>query len=253
MDRIKERDLVIPALITIRNNPGITTSEMIKKLQFYLNPSGKDNQKIKNRKDTYFSQKVRNLKSHDTLSGFTLYDADKGWHITQKGLDYLNDNIEKVQAFEDLLVKKFKYDTIIEFLHENTSSEPRSNKRSSFKYFDEDRIVEEGKIQYTQNKTRKRSAKLRSVAIEHFKNNEGKLKCSICGFDFEEKYGELGKDFIEIHHVKPIYSYSDEDTKQLLSKILDKLMPVCSNCHRMIHRMNQVDEDRLKKLIHRKK
>jgi len=251
MQRIKERDLVIPALVTIRNNPGINTSELIKQLQNYLKPSGKDNEKIENRNDTYFSQKVRNLKSHDTLSEFTDYDAEKGWFINPKGKEYLSSNKEKVKAFEDLLIKNFEYHTIIEFLQQNTSSSTTSIEEDGFRYFDEDEEIEEGNVQYSRIKTRTRSAKLRREAIKHFKDSEGKIQCSICGFDFEDKYGTLGKGFIEIHHKKPIYTYSDQDQKQMVSEILNNLMPVCPNCHRMIHRMDKVDEERLKEIVNR--
>jgi len=58
------------------------------------------------------------------------------------------------------------------------------------------------------------------------------LKCSACGFDFEKTYGELGKDFIEVHHVKPLHSLEEEVKINPQSD----LACVCSNCHRMIHR-----------------
>jgi len=249
MQRIKEHDLVIPALVTIRDNPGITTSELIRHLQYHLKPQGKDNEKIENRNDTYFSQKVRNLKSHDTLSEFTFYDDGKSWFIKPKGEAYLSSNEDKVKAYEDLFIKNFEYNTIIEFLQQNTSSNINAIEEDGFKYFDEDEQIEEGTVQYSNIKIRTRSAKLRKEAIRHFKDSEGKIKCSICGFDFEEKYGNLGNGFIEIHHKKPIYTYLDQDYKQLVSKILNNLIPVCSNCHRMIHRMDKVDEERLKKII----
>ncbi|MDA1777978.1 MULTISPECIES: HNH endonuclease [Bacillus cereus group] len=56
--------------------------------------------------------------------------------------------------------------------------------------------------------------------------------CKACGFNFEKVYGERGKDFIEIHHLKPLFTLgkeSDIDPE-------NDLIPVCSNCHRMIHR-----------------
>ena len=58
------------------------------------------------------------------------------------------------------------------------------------------------------------------------------MKCSVCGFDFEQFYGEHGRGFIEIHHNKPLSSL---DEKELINPTTD-LSPVCSNCHRMIHR-----------------
>lgn len=58
------------------------------------------------------------------------------------------------------------------------------------------------------------------------------LTCNVCGFNFEAVYGERGADFIEVHHIKPISTFEEEqhvDPKE-------DLITVCSNCHRMIHR-----------------
>lgn len=59
--------------------------------------------------------------------------------------------------------------------------------------------------------------------------------CQICGFDFETTYGLAGKDFIEVHHINPLSEtaagegYADTDPSK-------DLIPVCSNCHSVIHR-----------------
>lgn len=58
------------------------------------------------------------------------------------------------------------------------------------------------------------------------------LSCVACGFNFEEFYGERGKDFIEVHHVKPLSTIGQE----VVINPKEDLMPVCSNCHRVIHR-----------------
>lgn len=57
-------------------------------------------------------------------------------------------------------------------------------------------------------------------------------KCAICGFDFEAKYGEVGKEFIEVHHIVPI---SSTDGTHTVNPEGD-LIPVCSNCHSILHR-----------------
>lgn len=57
-------------------------------------------------------------------------------------------------------------------------------------------------------------------------------KCAVCGFDFEKIYGELGKKFIEVHHMKPLYSLEEEVEVDPETD----LVCVCSNCHRMLHR-----------------
>lgn len=79
-------------------------------------------------------------------------------------------------------------------------------------------------------------------------NKFGKLECEICCFDFNKKYGEIGKDFIECHHLKPIAQL----TKQEITKIED-LALVCSNCHRMLHQnQNILILNQLMKLIFNK-
>lgn len=57
-------------------------------------------------------------------------------------------------------------------------------------------------------------------------------RCMVCDFDFEEVYGELGKDFIEVHHTKPLSSLEHE----VEVNPEEDLVCLCSNCHRMIHR-----------------
>ncbi|MDM8566177.1 HNH endonuclease [Candidatus Halobeggiatoa sp. HSG11] len=56
--------------------------------------------------------------------------------------------------------------------------------------------------------------------------------CCICGFNFEERYGEMGIGFIHVHHLKPL---SEIGKKYKLNPIQD-LCPVCPNCHTMLHK-----------------
>jgi hypothetical protein len=62
------------------------------------------------------------------------------------------------------------------------------------------------------------------------------LKCIVCGFDFEEAYGELGRGFIEVHHTKPLYTLDEE---KIVNPETD-LVCLCSNCHKMIHRRRNI-------------
>ncbi len=58
--------------------------------------------------------------------------------------------------------------------------------------------------------------------------------CKSCGIDFVKVYGNLGKDFIHVHHVKPIGKIG----KQYKIDAKKDLIPVCPNCHAMIHRVD---------------
>lgn len=87
MSEYSENHLVYPALIAIGNNGGkISTTELISILMEVLNPSGKDMEILSGRNDTYFSQKVRNLKAHKTLEklGYANTTSD-GWEFTDEG------------------------------------------------------------------------------------------------------------------------------------------------------------------------
>lgn len=71
--------------------------------------------------------------------------------------------------------------------------------------------------------------------------------CEACGFKFVSKYGDLGKEFIEAHHLIPIATL--EIGKFLLDPKTDFAV-LCSNCHRMIHRLEDPsDLDTLKRII----
>ncbi len=59
-------------------------------------------------------------------------------------------------------------------------------------------------------------------------------KCLVCGRDFEATYGEIGKGFIHVHHLTPISSIG----KEYQLDIDRDLVPVCPNCHYMLHRKN---------------
>jgi len=80
--------------------------------------------------------------------------------------------------------------------------------------------------------TRERNREVVEKAKFLFKKNRGKLFCEMCTFDFQDKYGEIGCDFIEAHHALPL-SHTEKDGRK--TEVKD-LMMLCSNCHRMVHR-----------------
>ncbi len=56
--------------------------------------------------------------------------------------------------------------------------------------------------------------------------------CFICQFDFENKYGDIGKKFIHVHHLKSLHEIGEN---YKVDPIRD-LRPVCPNCHAMLHK-----------------
>jgi len=88
MARITEKELIAPALKLLEKHNSLTTTDLIDKLRILLKPTGDDLKILKNRTDDAFSQKVRNLKSHNSFTGnnneFVTY-SDGIYTITDKG------------------------------------------------------------------------------------------------------------------------------------------------------------------------
>lgn len=76
-----------------------------------------------------------------------------------------------------------------------------------------------------------RSPAARAQCIKHYG-----ATCQVCDMDFAKKYGTWGEGFIHVHHHKPISSASGP---YLVDPIKD-LIPVCPNCHAMLHRKKDV-------------
>jgi len=57
-------------------------------------------------------------------------------------------------------------------------------------------------------------------------------QCWACDMSFSDIYGEWGEGFIQVHHVTPLAEIRENYTPNYK---LD-LIPLCSNCHSMIHR-----------------
>jgi len=86
-----------------------------------------------------------------------------------------------------------------------------------------------------------RNPQARDACLKHYG-----AKCSICGMTFHEKYGDIGKGFIHVHHIKPLGEISAE---YKVDPIRD-LCPVCPNCHAMLHlRKPAYSIDEIKSLL----
>jgi 5-methylcytosine-specific restriction protein A len=101
--------------------------------------------------------------------------------------------------------------------------------KEELNYFNPDEVVgyPEGATKQVFINRYERDPRNRAAAIKA----HGYL-CKVCGFDFEENYGEIGREFIVVHHVVPV---SKMGTDYIINPILD-LVPLCANCHSMIHR-----------------
>ena len=72
-------------------------------------------------------------------------------------------------------------------------------------------------------------------------------RCTACGKDMTETYGDMGKDYIELHHLVPYSKMEQNDTRTLAAT---EFCVLCPDCHRMIHRLQDAgDIDKLRDII----
>lgn len=90
-----------------------------------------------------------------------------------------------------------------------------------------DAIYREGKRFSVTSTAIERNPEARNACIRHFG-----CSCQVCGFNFYEKYGELGRDYIHVHHLNELANSNGEYE---LDPTTD-LVPLCPNCHAMVHK-----------------
>lgn len=94
---------------------------------------------------------------------------------------------------------------------------------------DEEELREGQKIEVRVNKYERNLIARRKCLDSHG------YTCTVCGFNFEEVYGGIGKDFIHVHHLIPL---SKIDHTYIVNPVKD-LIPLCPNCHAMIHKIDK--------------
>ena len=236
MPTYSESDLVVPALAILAANPnGITTSDLSKELRERLDPSDDDLTILANRNDDKFSQKVRNLRSHETLEkkGFATFTGGK-FIITDAGRKCALEGGEIPQSLK------------LQGFSENERQEALDK---DYK----DIVIEEGERTVANRSVVRRSRALREAALEKFADKDGSVACVGCGFRAEKIYGADAIGLIEIHHTKPLY-LNEEKIQMAIAEALSYVEPLCPNCHRVVHRdpsKCMAIED-LKKLVQKK-
>lgn len=106
---------------------------------------------------------------------------------------------------------------------------------------DESVLYTEGYCQQITVNRYERSSVARTACLNYFG-----YVCQVCQIDFERRYGELGRGFIHVHHKVPV---SEIGPDYQIDPVKD-LIPVCPNCHAMLHWTGTVlDVEYLKGLI----
>ncbi|NLF72442.1 MAG: HNH endonuclease [Candidatus Anammoximicrobium sp.] len=123
-----------------------------------------------------------------------------------------------------------------------------------------DRIGWQGRTRYLQPdevpnaKTYVEGATRRVTVNAYERNREARKKCiayygptcAACGFDFGRVYGEIGKNYIHVHHLLDL---AEIGQNYEVDPIKD-MRPVCPNCHTILHTlMPAMSIDRLRDIL----
>ncbi|OHD66066.1 MAG: restriction endonuclease [Spirochaetes bacterium RBG_13_51_14] len=107
--------------------------------------------------------------------------------------------------------------------------------------FECDKLLIEGKARTVAVNKYERSTIARRKCVEHYG-----ATCQICGFNFGKQFGEIAEGFILVHHIKPL----SEINEQYQVDPINDLIPLCANCHSVIHlKKPAIDINELKKII----
>lgn len=132
------------------------------------------------------------------------YYKDTGWNMW-KELQRAMENLNLVSPEDDISTERLPTETFL---------------------FDEKQFFKEGKVIQVLVNRYERNQKARLKCIKHHGQ-----KCFICGFDFGITYGEIAKGFIHVHHLKQLAEINEEYEVDPIND----LIPICANCHSVIH------------------
>ncbi|MBU6418248.1 MAG: DUF3578 domain-containing protein [Proteobacteria bacterium] len=164
------------------------------------------------------------LRSSDSTNDTAFYEAG---NICAK-LYPLGHLPNETQLVSDLLNMIQLYDLLIQ-------GETNSGVSNTTKEGDEpSEMTYEDATRFRMHKRIERNASL----AKSVKKLHGYI-CQVCDIDFEIIYGEIGKEYIEAHHLKPLASLKG---KRVAMDPAKDFAVLCANCHRMIHRSGCVDD-----------
>lgn len=205
------------------------------------------------------SKKERNNIDLKDAILFTLYQLKQPSSILEI-TEYINEN----GLFDYGKEPYVEAITKVEILKHSDNEERVDSKREKlFRKVDEDRFFvinliddalapdenealgeSEGQVKQVTINTYERSRKNRAACLKVHG-----YACSVCSIDFGTIYGSRGHEFIHVHHVKPL----SEIKKEYKIDPKKDLVPLCPNCHSMIHRYKDtLSVNELKEMVSRK-
>lgn len=201
--------------------------------EFWVKKSDYDDQLDKN----YKYAKLRLLKAVNSSilslnelrnNGYTMdRGPQRGLHLNDQICDYLNECFETCNSIPNL-AEEFRD---CDINNDNILND----------------LIKEGAVVKVYVNRYERSSIARNKCLDYYGNY-----CQICGFDFGTVYGDLGEGFIHVHHIVPLGEINTEyqvDYKK-------DLIPVCPNCHAMLHRKlngSDISVEQLKEIVKERK
>ncbi len=89
-----------------------------------------------------------------------------------------------------------------------------------------DRVLQEGKKYSVLSTAVERNPLARLKCVEYYG-----CSCAVCQFHFVSTYGEIGEDYIHVHHR---VDFASRNGVHSVDPTTD-LIPLCPNCHAMVH------------------
>ena len=193
--------------------------------QMYFSVEVYIHNKIK--QSTFFSYKQmlvdKGLKSCYSVNKSDL--LENKWPITWRTFDFKMTKIpipDNVNECESILVElvRYSFELIFSLLTITDISEEEFLQKA---------VQTEGTIQEIKSIRYERNPINRKLCL--YKKG---YTCAVCGMNFQDVYGDIGKGFIEVHHTTPVSKMGEGYNLD----IERDLVPLCSNCHSMTHRRN---------------
>ncbi len=208
------RDLRIVAVKLIASRRGIKTQTVQDKFRRQLEPDIEGTDEFDNYLEKWLIK--NNFELKDILFKYISDHSDKN----------LINNAFYIAPAEDL------------FLSNEFGLDPNENE------------YKEGKAKLKIHLIKERNSSLVKKAKEIWGIRQNcRICCDVCSFSFEGQYGRIGEGYIEAHHIMPIMTITSEITMKV-----NDLAPVCSNCHKMLHRKKPwLTVDELKEIFNKRK
>lgn len=179
----------------------------------------------------------RDLPNNDAYYVTTNFKDDKHsiTHLSREEImkKYQNGEIKKIKLqmdinkpYTDLISRLRAGIKVLEPYYLLAVSDELSD---GYEVLEDDEIYYEGSVTTVKVNKYERNQEARRKCIEIHG-----CQCKICECDFEKVYGAVGKGLIHVHHVVPISTIKEEYQIDYEKD----LIPVCPNCHAMIHRKN---------------